>query len=516
MKVNISDLMADMLDELDIDGIELSDPGITDADRIMALATGAPAPRARRRGKKLWRTLLIAAALTLALSAAALAVYQYSMADRTIEMFPAGTEPQVNIYGDEMENYSAVGYSDSAEYRALSEWYAFKYGNYETLDATQLLDYDDPCRYYCGYRFQADKLNEIAEEYGLRLLRRQAGVYTAEELCGLMDIAPTAFAAGEIMGYVYDDGSFQAYHLKPAGGETEITLCRAVKGTLTEFLLFGSAAEAYTLEGYETAGGTMVELALGTNDSFLFAELDGCYVTAEISGGTEPYEAGQSWQTQAPVIGMDDLKRMADSIDFAALDSFDSDKVSAAVGALYEEQSALWHTGYASPSEKARAVLAELGDYALSAIPDGYYLHSIVVFDEEDSRDTIWAASVCPGGVFAEVGVTYATYQYADDDRDSIGLRYTRYWADGDKSAVINREQFENYGMLLDSPESLGVAACQVGDFDGWYYIDKLYNFGRIQVSWLDTENDLIFDLTVPGSYTVAEAIDLAETITGQ
>ena len=83
MTIHISDLMAGYQD----DTVELSDPGITTPERILALTLGDPVPEAPKAPRKLWRTVLIAAVLTAllivaAIAAAAPSFYEAAFGDR--------------------------------------------------------------------------------------------------------------------------------------------------------------------------------------------------------------------------------------------------------------------------------------------------------------------------------------------------------------------------------------------------------------------------------------------------
>lgn len=83
MTIHISDLMAGYQD----DTVELSDPGITTPERILALTLDAPMPEAPKAPRKIWRTVLIAAVLTALLIVAAVAAaapgfYEAAFGDR--------------------------------------------------------------------------------------------------------------------------------------------------------------------------------------------------------------------------------------------------------------------------------------------------------------------------------------------------------------------------------------------------------------------------------------------------
>lgn len=83
MQINISDLMAGYQD----DTVELSDPGITTPERILALTLGTPMPEVPKPQRKIWRTVLIAAILGVSLIVAAVAAaapsfYEAAFGDR--------------------------------------------------------------------------------------------------------------------------------------------------------------------------------------------------------------------------------------------------------------------------------------------------------------------------------------------------------------------------------------------------------------------------------------------------
>ena len=94
MTIHISDLMAGYQD----DTVSLSDPGITTPERILALTLGDPVPEAPKAPRKIWRTVLIAAVLTVLLIVAAVAAaapnfYEAAFGDRGLpDIDPLTTE----------------------------------------------------------------------------------------------------------------------------------------------------------------------------------------------------------------------------------------------------------------------------------------------------------------------------------------------------------------------------------------------------------------------------------------
>lgn len=340
MKCNISDLMAYLHD----DTIDLTDPGITTPERILAMVTDTPVPAQRRTPRKLWRTTLVAAVITAALAVAAFAVYQYSMDNRVLE-----AKELVREDGSTVARYSPVGYaegesseetnliaSDSGyrvssansgnpEYLALQEW--IEYSQNTNFDEDEpRLDAESPYRmcYPVLYEAEMVKLKEISETYRLRLLEgyetfgQLDDFYSISGLAEFMPLAGKFDDKYDCSGIVYDDGSFNASALKtPLSDSNEndtvnINIYRAMKGSLCDIYILGDAPEKYTNEAYATEDGTLVDLALGEYYSMIFAELDNCYVTFFLNGGTNPSE-------HLSLLTMEDLKYIADSIDFSIL-----------------------------------------------------------------------------------------------------------------------------------------------------------------------------------------------------
>lgn len=326
---NISDIMAGYQD----DTIDLADPGITTPERILSMVTGAPVSTAapvRRAPRRAWRTALVAAVLVVALAISAFAVYQASMKDRMLDSWNDQSDGDPMVY----TMYSPVGPDATAETesspeaapsnpeaQALAEWEEYFRTRSED-EMGELVPYEDPVRSVYGNAWSNDiaKLKEIAEKYGLRLheTRETCGwlseFYGLTGLDGLAELTENYSGDFGCTATVYDNGSFElnAVSIPTADGTVAINITRAMKGVFCHFVVFGDEAEDYTNEIYTTADGTSVELALGHHYSMIFAELDNCYLTIFVNGGTNPSE-------HLDLIGMDDLKYIADNMDFSVL-----------------------------------------------------------------------------------------------------------------------------------------------------------------------------------------------------
>lgn len=265
------------------------------------------------------RRILLAAAIAAILAGSALAVYQHTMQERLATDIPL-------FEGKDLYHYSVSGASDpddslsadaagTPEFLANAEWCDYLYSDHEQDYDTRLPE-DSPYLAYTVWSAMADKLQSIADRYQLRLFKRASFTNSLEEFFAFPEIggAFMLLEGGDLVECVaqtYDDGSFLLGGVKApidSGGSksaVNLQITRAMKGTLTDFSATGSGPESYTCESYVTAAGTTVELALGEDDALVFAELDNCWVTLDISG----------------TLDMKALQSLADSVDFAILNA---------------------------------------------------------------------------------------------------------------------------------------------------------------------------------------------------
>ena len=280
---------------------------------------GAVRPAKKRRS--VYRMVLIAAVIAVLLAGTAFAAYQYVMQARLATDIPLFEGKDLYHYslsgmettdtGDSAETVSAT----APEYLANAEWLDYFFSMPEA-DYDERLPQDSPYRTYTGWQAMAEKLQNIADKYGLRLFQESSFTNSLEEFFAFPEIGGVFMpleggTTVECVAQTYDDGSFLLGGVRAIvsenGAETLaiVQITRAMKGTLTDFSGTGNAPENYTCETYTTADGTDVELALGKTQSFVFAELDTCWVTIEIS-------------SDAP--DMESLRQLADSVNFAMLD----------------------------------------------------------------------------------------------------------------------------------------------------------------------------------------------------
>lgn len=549
---------SDLMNEYRDDEYDLPDRGYVDPERIRSMTAAKvaalrktdPVPIREKKRRHVLRTVLLAAAFATLLSVTAYAVYQRTMADRVLEggvtetaddgsaivqysavgggntetssaPAPTGAE-QYATYSDEKGTYySSVG--KNREYEAQKEWTAFFFGRDCPLEARDLLDYSDPHRliYGVGYGVLAEKLDAIAEKYGLRLMRSVAMLDTEQEFFDTLTLDsfyPVAEDAdGRHTFQVFDDGSFQASGLSMAlpGSETVLgfNVFRAVRGTLTDFLVLGGDPALADFETYTAASGTEVDIALEDTGSFLFADMENCHVTFWF------YDGRREGLTLA------DLEAVADSVGFAALDEINVPAVAQNVEAGMEQNMRDNPGHYREVTGKVRQVYAELGDYSLEGLlPEGWrfevsYANAVEdIVDYMDGLDQRPAPG--PADYYDNINLNYAPEDgesYATGG--SVTLTYERFWGDPDRAVIRNAQAFhDRRETSITQPIGCGeedLIFCSVGGFDAYYVLCGDFG-GRVDardayLTWYDTDRQLLFTLSAPmPEFSVQDTLALA------
>lgn len=268
------------------------------------------APGKRKRRGRISRMLIIAAAclgLLLAMTAVAYAANWFGLRDL---LLPPITD---NTQKENKAHISLAGYQGSPEWQALAEWQTF-ISEYDPdgaiyQDTHGQLD-SSFARYSC-YRVysreMADKMEEIAAKYGLKLHTTSFNLQEHPELLELL---------GDFMGgnggyytYMYEDGTFQADGTADFEdiGAWDFQLLRSVRGTFHDAMLDIGDISEYQEVSYETACGVSVTLAFGKCKVLILADLGDSFVTVNI-----PYGSDSG-------IKQSHLEALADSINFAAL-----------------------------------------------------------------------------------------------------------------------------------------------------------------------------------------------------
>ena len=547
MKLRISETMDGFFDN----DIEMENPGVVDTDRVRDLTMAklgiSPAKATRRPARKLGRVLLIAATVVLALTATALAVYQYGMKDRVVEghldsdgtMYvqysPVGLAPPEETASVEAEVYSLEGGGDGsyfyssadsshAEFFALQEWLEYFFSDCEE-DYDVLLPYDSPYRDYgIGWEAMAEKLEALAAKYGLRLYENGATVAWLDEfyeVSGLGSFLPLTEAYAEdfgCTGEIYDEGSFHLNAVKTPYSDNEdemvpINIYRAMKGTFCSFFITGDEPDEYTYETYVTEDGFEVDIALGRRYSMIFAELDNCYVTTFVNGGVEP---GQ----YLTLLDMDDMKYIAESTDYSLLGGKNDDALAERVmeeekidDAYTAEQLAKRDAEEAAYYETVESILSEIGRYGITELPEGVIGGEFYNADYTEKAYMPWL----PDGM-ETCGEARVFLSYSGDDFPHIELIYTREWENGNKENSITAAVYENYkaDYLANEPEEC-IDGLKINGGDAFAIVRERSAI----LIWMNEDADICFSLEAytnseNTNYSLDDLIAMAESVEKQ
>lgn len=262
------------------------------------------------------RTIAIAAAvicLLLAYGVTAVATNLFGLRDLIIDP-EAVVGPENDPHPGTVEIVSMQGYTDSPEAKACAEWQAFYSEYVPTLDLdNSIFAPGTAYTHYAVYdQTMADKLEEIAEKYQLRLYTTQTDLSSESDLNEAMGGEFLSGACTFFWGYCFDDGtlSFEG-DCSVAAGTLDFQFRRSQKGTLSDVALNIGHAADYEQWHYTTKSGTEVVLAMRDMQSLIFTDLPECFVCVNVLAGT-----GGGLLNDDLQITKADLELMADCFDW--------------------------------------------------------------------------------------------------------------------------------------------------------------------------------------------------------
>lgn len=271
-----------------------------------------------------------AAVLLAAMTATALAFNLFGLRDlafpeRTTLHIP-NVEPDTGDITWEdrvVDMISMQGYADAPEARACMEWQRF-YQEYTEAHSFDNSIYDEGGRYSLYGVFDdtmAAKLDEIAEKYGLKLHESMADIEDRDSCLEM--IGPTFLVENNTCywGYRYEDGTaaFDGAAELDGCGLIDYQLRYARRGYFDEVALNVGNLTDYAEWDYTAANGVPLKLALGTNRSFIWADLGEGFLFVNVLTGSQ----GNDTFSQGAAIDRKGLERLAESFDFTALRSDD-------------------------------------------------------------------------------------------------------------------------------------------------------------------------------------------------
>ena len=476
MKLRISETMDGFFENY----IEMENSGVVDTDRVRELTMAklgiSPAKASRRPARKLGRVLLVAATIVLALTATALAVYQYGMKDTIIENMPDFSDvTQVRA------EKSLNGFADSPEYQAYVEWATWErlwsaenenwFKDRGVDDSYSEVDETYTVLYGIYAREQADKFDEIMAKYGLTRHTAREGFYTEAQLCAALGVEDIFDERFDIRGdYLFEDGAFKAVGTFPMDGEEVwVNMVNAVKGSIT--MISSGIPEEYEEWNYTTDSGVEVILAAYEDGAWMVADLPGTYVTVTFSA---PLAKAQ-------------LENLVDGIDLSVLakrfDGSVSREESAAMLAAWQQ--ARQNTTISdNAADDTALVLSILGNYYLADVPEEAYIYR------------------------TGCNIPYTWYDLSEE---FFGITHRYEYKEGEIS--LSFYTLDDRGLDLDAyvgDHLEPITDCTVNGYEG--RVVEANDGGYCKVYWLDTDRELCFRVGAP--YAKDGAIALAESVT--
>ena len=256
--------------------------------------------------------LLLGAALLLALGVTAYAVGLFGLKDLQVEN---GASSYV----------IAAGWSDTPEEQAAKEWQDFLLharDNRPDINM-QFSDTDLVSRVGSFSPEAKEKLNEILEQYGLRLPEQVLfvpGIEGLYSVCEQQDFLPVSAGAGDgypISGTYYRGGSFNLSDAAIVGDKiVRFDILRSVKGYFTGAVGYMVNVDEMEEWTYTTSSGIETILNLGPTRGAAIIPLQNSFVYIHFRSGSE-----SGYDVSFDLLTREDLESFVELIDFETLDS---------------------------------------------------------------------------------------------------------------------------------------------------------------------------------------------------
>ena len=262
--------------------------------------------------------LVAAALLAAVLGGTALATDFFGLKSLTVTD-PNASPAAISATAEPASDSTVIalqGVPESPEFKANAEWMDFL-ASYDTAAMAKETAACLPEKYdlySVSTQDMANELDQITRKYNLRLHTSVTDFDSEDTLYTLLEAEPFLTDCAAVSGYLYEDGSFQAYGTNVSGKSYEYQLGRYVKGAFSEVTLNIGNAEDYEEWIYTTSRGDEVQLSLGPNRCVVMSDQPKAFVAINLLGGTE----GNSLFMPEPVT-KEDLEAFAELFDFAKL-----------------------------------------------------------------------------------------------------------------------------------------------------------------------------------------------------
>lgn len=314
--------ISDMMDNIQDDSVDIQIKDIASSQRIKEVTMSKlhPAAKTYTHKHRPHRVLLIAAAIAMALSAGALALWRLSLRD---------LEGPKEVFTDQ-GTLSLSSMQGTAQYAAAAEWEGHVQRWFDEGENMVQPGYvpDEYAMYNAFSQEAKDTLDALLAKYGLKMHGMPANPGTLDELysaVGVSGFMPGPGGERPASCTLYVDGTFSC------SSAAELLNARAVNYQLCafgkEYFTRGAYMLADRLEEpeewtYTTSSGVEVLLALGSGKSILAVDMDDCFIFVDIMSGRTNAAAGNDAAAAAygaPALSKAALEAFAEGFDFKAI-----------------------------------------------------------------------------------------------------------------------------------------------------------------------------------------------------
>ena len=353
---------------------------------------------------------------------------------------------------------------------AAAEWKAFEESydpdgsilaqvDQEGPDAVVLDAKYDPYPVYT--QEMADKIDEIAGKYGLTLHKGFKDMSFEDWNTVIGDFVITDYDHEEFSddayssilgGYMYDDGTFRYDGIFDASFgrlSVDYQFSRSAKGVFDSvFLNIGDIAD-YQEQMIVTDSGVELAAAIAEYKSVLITELDSCFVSINVLGGTDMG------------ITFDDLKDLANTFDFSVIENVKG-KPAQDINEIADAESE-WEQNYIEVSregvvEKIPVETVRVVDFDTTiAMDPEYFTHSVYEGVDTFAYDA-W-----------EDGTSVYYYVYPDNAHtpEQLAELLQQYYTDSYRSVLTENTRVGSYDAVAVYCDGSNIAP----DYNMHYFI---------------------------------------------
>lgn len=456
-----------------------------------------PAGKDERKMRKKMKPMVIAAIIVVMLTLMGCAILALSLQEMKIGEFTYHEEildsEGNRVEGDEIvrDVISLHGFYGSPTYLAHQEWYQFNEEYSSNHVITEEENFYVPPEDYEAYSVYnqelIDKVDEIAEKYGLKLLGAFAPFQESErkvfyEATGIESLltAESSAVVEEESGYFYEGGNFKvAFHMtmNDGNGQWPYRMLNSMYFSKMDYFdtvhFVISDTEDWKQWNYITSGGTEVLIAHANSGygARIFCIREDAIMTIGIDGYYQSDDGETTFMTDRQ------LEQVADQFDYSIkVEAVDMEYAKENLERFLNQQSpaeeeiTAWWQNYTDYDSFVQAYIDEQGDQVnkmyfayIDLQEDGI---EELILGTEDKIDSVWTLVTGRVNLIVNYGENYKMLEeawprmekktiteYSEQSEDQEDYGYERYMLD----AIATAKHPENIFYALTDIDGNGV-----------------------------------------------------------